>query len=178
MRGCISVAFLFVVGVFSPSLAQDSQKAIEPAVVVPKENVLLVVAHQPECPLKIEHIELHAPVAGGHYPPDLKLRHKGDIPIKSFKVAYIDAEGTGGSWTFSKKLVLPNQVVTVSEKPPSVKIIPLTEELRKQLRLTNVLQGLIIIVVVRVDFTDETFYEDEKSYESLRRYFEDRPSHK
>lgn len=153
------------------SLAQSKQGEVDLAVVVPKEIALLLSAYQPNCSLKVEQAELHAYLKGGSV-PDLKLKHQGTIPIKNFKVAYVDSTGSGGSWTISRKTVLPGQIITVSEESPSVRIIPLSDDLRGKLQLNGGMKGTIVFIVVRIEYADGTIYDDERLYEAIKKYFD------
>jgi hypothetical protein len=166
----ITLAFLLCLISYNPSL-HSGLSGDDVAVVVPREAVLQLIAHQPNCPLKIEHTELHAYIRGGNY-PDLKLRHMGNKPIRSFKVAYLDTKGTGGSWISAKRAISPGQIITVSEEPASTKFVPLSEELSKKLNLDGRMKGMIIFMITRVDYTDGTFYEDERIYNNLNEFLE------
>lgn len=173
MRFFSPTAMIIMILANTVSFAQDKQDKIEQAVIVPTEVVLLLSAYQPDCPLKIEHAELHAYLNGGSA-PDLKLRNEGNIPIRSFKIAYVDSAGTGGSWTISKEAVLPGQTATVSKEHPSVKIIALSESLQEKLQLKEKAKGMIIFIVVRIEYTDGKVYDGKTLFEAAKKYFDRR----
>jgi hypothetical protein len=52
-------------------------------------------------------------------------------------------------------------------------IVPLTSELREKLKLQGPMQGLVILMVIRVEFTDGTVYDDEKVYKAMVSYMDD-----
>src|SRR5215470_7908662 len=118
------------------------------AVVVPREDVIQATIYQPECPLKIDYTELHAYLDGGSK-YDIKVKHTGSKPIRSFKVAYLDSKGNAQSWTFSHKIVTPGEVVTVSEEPASTKLIPLSDEIRKKIKLSGGIKEVTLFMIVR-----------------------------
>lgn len=139
------------------------------AVIVPREVVTQATVYQPECPLKIEYTELHGYLDGGsEY--DIKVKHMGSKPIRSFKVAYLDSKGNDRSWAFTNKLIAPGEIVIVSEEPASTKLIPLSDELRKKLDLYGGIKEITVFMIVRVEYTDGTVFDDEKVYNSLKEY--------
>ena len=142
------------------------------AVLVPREIALVAVAYQPDCPLQFENVSAAAGVDGGGW-TNHNLRNRGTKPIRSFAVA--DSIGNRLSWDVAryKGPVAPGDLVPGEET--SVQTVPLTKELREKLKLQGPMQGVIILMVTKVEFTDGTVYDDEKVYKALVSYMDSLP---
>jgi hypothetical protein len=140
-------------------------------VVVPSDIVLLTIAHQPDCPLQFEQGKLLAGVAGGGG-ATYKLRNQGTKPIKGFTIAKLGVGAVGAStWYLTDEMVLPGQLVPLPENTRD-KIIPLTKELRQKLGLHGAMKGVVVLMVVRVEYADGTTYNDEAVLKALEAYSE------
>ena len=51
--------------------------------------------------------------------------------------------------------------------------VALTGELRQKLKLQEPMKGLVVLMVVRVEFTDGPVYDDEKVFKSMLAYMDD-----
>jgi hypothetical protein len=150
--------------------AQHSERAVS----VPREISLPVIAYQPNCPLKVSYIDLRRYLDGGGQ-VILKYRNEGDKPIKGYTVAYVTSLGTGMKSVVTR--LNPNEWIKPGEElhaagPFRDQLIPLTDELRKELDLKGPMQGIFVFVMIRVEFSDGSVYDDEKVYEALKAHFE------
>ena len=162
---------LFWLGV--PVYSQE-QKQKDRYVVVPNEIALTLVASKPECPLQFENVRYLARIGGGNE-ADFQLRNRGTKPVRSIGYAGWLSNGTG--WTsawptrITREIVLPGQMVPLSNVDQD-KIIPLTDELRDKLKLRGTLKVVVVLMVLRVEFSDGTIYNDESTFNELKKYFE------
>jgi hypothetical protein len=134
--------------------------------VVPPEEVLMVIAYQPESGLQFEEVKYLAGVDGGNSPSFL-VRNKGTKPIRSFTV--------GGPWgtetwseEFTKKLFMPGER-TVPDGDDA-EIVPLSKELREKLKLNGSMKAIGVLMVVRVEYADGSVYSAEPAYEALQKF--------
>jgi len=166
-----SMCFLLLYA-FSSVFAQDKAgEQKQKLVAVPSDVALVTIAYQPNCPLKFQTVSHFADLDGGSL-TSYELRNSSTKPIRSLAVG--DSIGNRMSWTIPplKLPVAPGELVpqTTSDW---VQTVPLTDELREKLNLRGPMQGLIVLMVIRVEFTDGTVYDDEKTYKALVSYVDD-----
>lgn len=167
------LGLVFVCGVSTVNSQQSLQREKNQYVVVPREVALPVIAFQPTCPLKFEKVVLLARIGGG-VESSYQLRNQGTKPIRSFTIAYMNNNGTGGAWGWtanSGEMVKPGQIVPLSEDDRA-EIIPITEELRGKLKLREPMKMITVYMVERVEFFDGSVYTDEPTSKALQTYFE------
>lgn len=162
-------SFLFAcvvnTGYSQESNAQDRHRFV----VIPSDQGLILIAPQPDCPLKFEDIKLLANMKG-LWIPGFKLRNHGSKPIRAFTVA---APGNGEwGWRAPDSLhyVMPGQIAPLLEDSND-EIVPLTESLRDRLNLRGPMKGILALVVVQVEFADGSSFS-ERGYDALKDYFE------
>lgn len=156
--------------------AQQAEKPVKPRyVTIPPADVLLTIATQPDCPVQFENVRLL-------YDQESKrLRYKFDARNRSSKavaVLAIDAwfaGGTGGTivydWGEKGQLLMPGQVITefnVDEK----QIVPLSQEMRKELKLKGEMHNLVVFVVRWAIFADGSNYQGSKDSEATQKFLE------
>ena len=155
-------------------VGQDlSSQEKEKFVMAPREVVLVAVAYQPDCPLQFEKVSLLAGVKGGGL-TSYDLRNRGTKSIRALTVG--DSTGDRLSWDVARYHgpVPPGELVPLGEGGEDwIQIVPLTKELREKLKLQGPMQGLLVLMVIRVEFTDGTVYEDEAVYKAMRSYMDD-----
>jgi hypothetical protein len=146
---------------------------------IPRENCVPVIAYQPESPIEFIKAEPMGGVEGGgfsHY----EIRNRSSKPIRFFKVATINSAGTGSSFemgfTLENHLFMPGEKnpwdKEISSEPSRFEIIPLTDDVRKKIKSKG-MQGVVIFMVVKVEFADGTIFSDEKAFNALEKFFED-----
>ena len=70
-----------------------------------------------------------------------------------------------------QRLVLKGEVASIGGEE-EVEIIPLNDELRTKFKLMDrPMGGVVVLMVVRVEFVDGTVFSDEKASKALEAYF-------
>lgn len=149
-------------------------------VIVPAQDVFLAIAAQPDCPLRIEDVQLLMLVDNGRARYRYKLSNKGDKPIHYFTVVAWTAEGTGGTlsgpppWDgrITDRLLFPGESVQVGQS--DLPIVPLNSTLREKLKLSGKLQTVVILLVDHITFADGSEYDARAKSESLADFLRDR----
>jgi hypothetical protein len=170
------VKFLFLVIVLSLSIqAQENAKQEKPRyAVIPPTDVMLTVAVQPDSPLQIENAKLLYNLSTKRISYSYDLRNRGTKPIVGYISEAWRINGTGGTlsndWSDSNSILLSGQVAPddLDEK----QIVPLTKELRDELKLSSEMKMLIVLVVRDVFFADGSKYDGNKTTDALVKYFE------
>lgn len=168
------VTVLCFVSVCAASMikGQEAKRPEKPqAVVVPREMILPVVVFQPDCPLQFEKVAI-LKYFGGGTGDVYQLRNRGAKPIRSYTVATSYSNHTGAE-VRARDLLMPGQTAPQPGEGTEVEILPLTDSLREQLKLSEPMKVIAVFMVVRVEFADGSTYDDEPVYKSLRAYFED-----
>jgi hypothetical protein len=160
-------------------LAQETQQTRKIQYVeVPREIILPVIAVQPNCPIKFEDVRYVAGVEGG-FSDSFQLRNIGTKPIKSVTVA----SSAGAVNTYAREtgvLAMPGQLIPkVSEEflkcqnCAKDEIVPLSDNLREKLELKGQMKSIVVLMIVNIEFTDGTRYDDEKTFKGMEKLFED-----
>jgi hypothetical protein len=171
MRYIISILCLVCLCLANSVHGQEAEKGEKSlAVVMPPEVMLPVVAAQSGCPLRVEKAQIIAYVSGGGG-EIFEVRNVSNKPIRSYTFATLTSIGTGTTVRF-ERLLLPGQTSPRADEGDETKIIPLTNELRNRLKLSGPTKGVIVFMVVRVDYADGTVYNDEPAYKAMQAYFE------
>ena len=157
-------------GATSVCAQQASQPKIR-AVEIPREVSLVSGAYQPNCPLQFENAKFLAGVEGGGLTA-YDLRNRGTKPIGRISIG--DSTGSRWSWDVAKEHgpVMPGQLVPPWSAEDWIQTVPLTDELREKLKLRPPMKGVLVLMVIRVEFTDGTVYDDEPVFLALQSYFE------
>ena len=168
--GCSSKVFLILcmlpISIFSQkSVSDGSAEFVE----VPREIILPVVAVQPNCPIQFEKISHLAGVNGGSF-TGYQLRNVGSKAIRRFIVA-----SSSGAvfewWRNSGEVVSPGEVVPqISDD--QVKVVHITDKLSADLNLKGPMKGIIVLMVVSVEFVDGTKFEDKATYDAMKSFVE------
>ena len=141
------------------------------AVMIPRQVSLVTIAYQPDCPLHFEDVKFLAGVNGGGL-TSYDLRNSGTKPIR--KITIGDSRGSRWTWDVASEHgpVLAGQLFPRS-KEDWIEVIPMTSELRDKLKLQGPMQNVLILMVIRVEFMDGTFYDDEPTYKAMQSYMDD-----
>jgi hypothetical protein len=62
---------------------------------------------------------------------------------------------------------------SLTEIPAFTLSSALTDELRKKLKLQPPMKGVLVLMVIRVEFTDGSLYDDEPVFLALTSYFQE-----
>jgi hypothetical protein len=146
-------------------------------VVAPAQMIFLTVAAQPECPLKIENAQMLLSIDGGPTSYTYRLVNRGRKPIHYFTVSAWPS-GTlmnPAPWDgrITKQLLMPGRSVPGTGKiDPDMEIVPLTNELRKKLKLDGTMKSIVILMVDQIRYADGSVYDNRPALEALSAYFE------
>ena len=146
-------------------------------VIVPNELVLLVIASQPQAPIRFEVASLLMSVDGRDLAVSYNLYNSGPKPIRHLVAAMWTSFGTGGtltgsgpsSGTITGKLIQPGETI---KEQGNHRIVPLTTELREKLKLRDTVNAMVILMVRSITFADGTTYSDESTFKATQSYFE------
>ena len=175
---------LMIVGVLclAATVASGQRpKAVDSTYVrAPAEDIILAVAAQADCPLKIEEAQLLIPVGKGAVDYRYKLSNKGDKPINYFTVVAWSAIGGVGTlsgpppWDgrVTDRLLYPGEYVQVGQS--DLQIVSLNSTLREKLKLSGKLQTVIILLVDQITFADGSKYDARAASKSLMNFFTER----
>lgn len=177
MRSLVTIPLICLLLLHSVSGQVQQSPRKDRGFELPSEVVLPVVAHQPDCPLQLEKaLVIRMIEGGGKYL--FQVRNKGSKPIVSYMIAAITSAGTGDTWGSKTyrldEPLLPNQTTPKSIENWGIEIVPLTLEMRQQYKIGKVMQGLVVFMVVRVELSDGSIYDADRTYKSLEEYFRDK----
>jgi hypothetical protein len=138
-------------------------------VAVPRDQGLLFIVPQPDCPLRFEEAKLVSNMKG-IWLPSFSLHNHGTKPIRGFKVA------VAGNGEWSWEAADPSQYVMPGQSAPFFKdsrdeIVPITEELRDKLKLRGSMKNIQALIVVSVEYADGSRFQAD-GYDALKEYFE------
>jgi hypothetical protein len=177
MRSRISTLCCLLICASSTIQGQQKREDSRPPryVAVPSESILLVVASQPNCLLKIEDARLLVSVDGKNPPLyEYRLRNRGAKSISSYTIAARTSYDTGWSMERElKEILMPGQAFSPDGKDYPAEIVPLTDELRSKLNLRKPMKAIIVLMIEDVKFTDGSTYSDEQASLALQDYFQD-----
>lgn len=165
------MSLLLVCSAIAINAQERSTQKKELVVEVPREIVLPTVAYQPNCPLQFENVKLLAGVDGGVL-DSYDLRNRGTKPIRTITIG--GSYGARWSWDVASQFgpVMPGQLVPDLGDDDWIQVVPLTKELREKLKLQGPMMARTVLMVIRVEFTDGTSYDDEPTYKALQNYLE------
>lgn len=152
-----------------------AQKIDEPfdnrIVETPREISLPVVAVQPNCPVDFVNIKRFAALGGGGF-DNYEYRNIGIKPIREIIVA--STTGTIGGWRAKS----PNNPLMPGQTTPKVEdnryeLVLLTEEIREKLNLRGAMRSVVVFMIISVEFSDGTRYDDEKTFKALMPFYEE-----
>lgn len=183
----LTIAICIIATSISNVVAQEIQPTTQRSLAVeeklrfflcPRENILPVIAFQPDSPIEFLKAEYYYGLTSSGF-DRYKIRNRSAKTIKSFKIATVTSAGTGSSeyykadWGAGR--MLPGEEAPRERNasyPSQMEIVPFTEQLRESKKLQG-MEGVVIFMVVRVEFEDGTTYSDEKTYNSLKEFFEE-----
>ncbi len=162
---------VLLLSVFAANVLGQISEKTEPFLIVrvPRDIILPVIAVQPECPLRFENVGHYAGLKGGAF-TSFELRNIGPKPIRRFKVASSDGSEFEW-WKDSGEFVLPGDKVPEPGNSNN-KIIPPTKRIQSDLKLKGPMRGIVVLMVVSVEFADGTKFQDEIAYEKLNSFLE------
>lgn len=156
---------------------QDHKKRSEAKeyFVEPRESVLPVLASQPSCPLELANLEFHHYKGGGGV-QNYTVRNRSAKPIIRFVIATVSFAG-GGSLDdivarSRNEWLVPGESWPRKSDDLNATAMSITDDTRSQYGIGPPMKGIVIYLVVRVEFSDGSIYDDEPMYRELKALFE------
>ena len=159
---------------FAASAQEASQDQTVKRFLLPRDYVSVAILDQPECPLRIEDVVLTAS-SNRMQEHIARVRNRGSKIVCYYEMASVSSVGTFETWRV--KLSTPDQWIRPGETRPATReemvsgLSPLTDDMRKQLKIKSRLQSVIIYMVLAVRFSDGSQYSDQSMYEALKKHF-------
>ena len=142
---------------------------------VPDHLVLVAIASQANCPLKIEEATFLKRVDQRGVLVKYRLRNVSNKPIEFVSVMIRYSSGTGGNsmpMPRVKKVLLPNETLESASEPIDYEIVGVYKPDQKP-SSSEGLKTLCILLVDKVLFTDGSVNEDPKTLDALDRFLQD-----
>ncbi|HKO42012.1 MAG TPA: hypothetical protein VJU84_01875 [Pyrinomonadaceae bacterium] len=171
----LTVICFCVAGSVAAQERLEKRKIVTP----PNDTYLIAVASQPDCPIQIENAKLQFAVTGGSsWGASYRLRNAGTTPlsIRSITLAMWTVSGAGATWQEliqdSQKPVLPQALIPLRQFNSTTENVPLTDEIRDQMKLRGPLRAVVVLLVEQITFSDGSLYSDEATSKALQAYFQ------
>jgi hypothetical protein len=166
---CSIVFVLILADPENQSVIQNSRD--RRSVSIPRDILLPVSVYQPDSPLKLTYVDMRKPLSRGNIFPLVIYRNESRKSIKGYSISL-----GGGNILTERDLpkeewIHPNKELIIGE-PANYPLVPLSDELRKELDLQGTMWGLWPFMILRVEFSDGSVYDDTKTHNSLRTYYE------
>jgi hypothetical protein len=165
LQKIITLCFICMCSVSALQSQERERQKKSKSVVVPTELVLLTIAAQPESPLEFDNVRFLAGLDGGGS-PSFVVRNRSSKPIRSFTVGGVDWSVTWPN-QFTKRLLMPGEV---ADTAGDVEIVKLSPELQNKLNLQGPMRSLLVLMVIKVEFADESIFNAEPTYHALQQY--------
>jgi hypothetical protein len=149
--------------------ARSQQAEIGQYVPLSPRDVLVTVASQPDCPLKIEDASFLYRLDKPGMMLRYKVRNVSSKPIWLFILDKWNSESVGGTLTLwdagarSRQELMPGETLELQREGVDYKLTPLTNDLRNKLNLKTETQILYVLLVSEVDFVDGSVYKDKET---------------
>lgn len=156
---------------------QEAVTTEHQAVIVPSDILLPIAVPQPDCSLQFEQplIIKYLDGKGGEV---FRIRNRGTKPIRFYTYAIWTSINTGNINQWESKdsdhTLLSGQTVSSSEGDESqqIKIVNLTDELKDKLKLHGPMKGLIMFMIVHIEFADGSVFDANPKFKELQDYIE------
>ena len=161
-----------------PSAGQQNigKQEKEKYVIAPTEKILLVVASQPDSPLRIEEAKYLLKSDGTGRLIWFDVHNISSKAVAHFSVVAWYSDGTGGGiahpWRERKQPLMPGERFTLSKEELPFEIVPLTGEVKLKLERRSEMRGIVVLLVDNVDFEDGSTFSDEKTVKALQRFLD------
>jgi hypothetical protein len=165
---------LLLLVMFGMPTAFGQELKVRPkAVVVPGDIYLPTIVAQPDCPLQIEKAVI-AKMLDGTQREFFQARNVGKKPIVFFQVAkwYSDNAGLNAIWPYKRSQVSvpPGAMAPSTLNDGSVEFVPLTDPLKKTLKLEGKMRGIVFFMVFKIEFEDGTVYDATPLFDALQEH--------
>lgn len=167
-----------IISLLYSSIAFGQQKTsaekIPQYVNVPTDNILVTVASQLDCPLRIEDARFLLKADGSGYLIKYTVRNMSLKPIDFFTVVAWSSDGAGGTLRNplfkSNELLMPGQTLESVKEGEDYEIIPLMNQVRDKFKFEHKMETMFVLMVDHADFADGSTYKDGKTSESLLQF--------
>jgi hypothetical protein len=163
-----SLSLLFALSANNANSQEKSPKEEHQFVVMPRDLGLPLILVQPESPLEFLETQLLVNVSSGHWIPSFRIRNCGTKPIRAFTIAFAGSGERGWKADAPQQDLMPGKAMALAEDSKD-EIVPLTEALRDRLNLRGPMQGIVVLLVVDVEYEDGSHFQ-ESGYEALGDY--------
>jgi hypothetical protein len=170
-----SLLVLFLLATTAPAQENEPQAKAK-YIVVPPENTMIVTAAQPECPVRLEEAKLIVNIdKRWDFRFLYDLYNKATKPIKSISVIFWTTENTGGTLTngLNGVTLLSGHRIVSELQTEQREVIPLTDKLRKDLKIDGKMKSVVILMVEKVTFVDGTQFSDTRTFNGLKQFFDE-----
>jgi hypothetical protein len=169
-KGVCVLLLLFTVNAgLKTAFGQNSDsKERHQYVVAPRDLALSVIVAQPGSPLNFVETQTLMNVGTRVWTPSFRLRNHGTKPIRALTVAAAGSDEWTWTATNSSDYFMPGQIKAIEENNRD-EIVPLTDALRDKLKLNGPMRGIMVLLVVSVEYVDGSVFK-ETGYESLGDY--------
>ncbi len=142
---------------------------------VPDHTVLLAIASQANCPLKIEDATFLKRVDQPEVLIKYRVRNVSNKPISFIGVMIQNSSGSNENFMplgRSGKL-LPNETLDSARLGIDYDLVNASKSVQKPAASGEALKTIYILLVEKVQFTDGSTYEDNRTLDALFRFFQD-----
>lgn len=168
----LSLVYMFLFPANAQETAKGGKLAAFPE---PYQSILPVVAYQPESPLEFLRVQALHNIDGGGF-QIFQVRNRAAKPIRSYMIATITSAGTGAVWGNGKtplqEALLPGHETPERMEDWKINIVTAPEKRKGSFDAKGPMKGIVVFMIVRVEFGDGSTYSAEAEYEALREFFE------
>ena len=142
---------------------------------VPDHTVLLAIASQANCPIKIESATFLKRVNEAGVLIKYRIRNVSNKPIEFVSLMIQSSSGTGENFMPLGRSgrLLPNETIESAREGIDYDVVGVYKSEKKSGSPGEELKTIDVLLVDRVLFTDGTKYEDTRTRDALSRFFLD-----
>jgi hypothetical protein len=173
------IKVLLLLGVFFLSAGtifpQPSGERIK-FIVPPPTDYVLTILSQPECPIRIENPKLLLAVGFGNWGASFQLRNAAPkaLEVQSITFSMWGSGGAGQTWeelaADKYKTVSTGQLITMQEPSRRPEVVPITDEIRRKMKLSGELKAVVVLMIEQIRFSDGTMYQDLATSKALQTF--------
>jgi hypothetical protein len=135
---------------------------------IPREKVLVAIASQPDCPLRIQAATFLLRADQPGVLVKYNVKNIAKKPVSSFQIGVFEYSGTGGTRAIiPKSKLMPGEVLESAKEGSDYLLVPMTAAIKEKLKPENEMQALYILFVEKVFFADGSTYTDEGALKAL-----------
>jgi len=173
---CSTLALVFLTSLQLPFFWSQSKPEREKVFLIPGDDIAVVIACQPDCPIAFVNPRCFGFLQGGGGGQIYQIQNRGAKAIKGYTLAILNSSGGLTERTAKPRRHLqPEETTPRSLDDWNLDIVPLTDQIREKLRVDGHLKGLTLFMIVSVEFADGSTYDARSEYESLKTFLKDNP---